>query len=447
MLRAMRSYPDRCPGVVRLHQADDGALARVRVPAGLLRGDQARVILGIATELGDGAIDVTSRGNIQLRGLSPDAAPELSDRLCAAGLLPSIAHERARNIVASPLAGLDNGGSSGGPHDGHHGEVQSWARDLDRLVCATPALAALSGRFLFGLDDGRGDIVGLRPDVTLVAGPDGRADLLLAGERAGIRVRSADAPAAAATAARLFLDVRAGAGSNAWRVSELGPARATLLDALLSALPVRGGDTDTGLVTTGPRADLAPSAAAPGLGLLRRSDGICTISVGLRLGRATAEQWTALVQVAESTQVGHGLGELRLTPWRGVVIPGLSEETAREHLARLGAAGLLTSDGSPWASATACTGRPGCAKALADVRADAHAALAGLATELPAIPRLLPVHWSGCERRCGRPATRHLNVVADETGYLVNDSASQADPRKVTHDELAAATSAGRRAM
>ena len=48
---------------------------------------------------------------------------------------------------------------------------------------------------------------------------------------------------------------------------------------------------------------------------------------------------------------------------------------------------------------SACAGRPGCAKALADVRADARAGLAaGRFTER--------VHLSGCARRCGPPAAR-----------------------------------------
>jgi precorrin-3B synthase len=55
---------------------------------------------------------------------------------------------------------------------------------------------------------------------------------------------------------------------------------------------------------------------------------------------------------------------------------------------------------------TACAGRPGCGKALADVRADVAAAVA--AGVLPAGRS----HWAGCGRRCGRPAGDVLDVVA-----------------------------------
>ncbi|NEC21566.1 cobalamin biosynthesis protein CobG, partial [Streptomyces parvus] len=70
-------------------------------------------------------------------------------------------HERARNIVASPLAGLD-----GSP------AVSGWLAELDGLVCGSAAAASLSGRFLFALDDGRGDVDALGADVTLIAAGD-----------------------------------------------------------------------------------------------------------------------------------------------------------------------------------------------------------------------------------------------------------------------------------
>jgi precorrin-3B synthase len=69
---------------------------------------------------------------------------------------------------------------------------------------------------------------------------------------------------------------------------------------------------------------------------------------------------------------------------------------------------------SPWLRVTACAGRPGCAKSLADVRSDATSAVAN---------RTLPAdgarqHWAGCERRCGRPPGDVVDVVA--TGSLLD---------------------------
>lgn len=118
--------------------------------------------------------------------------------------------------------------------------------------------------------------------------------------------------------------------------------------------------------------------------------------------------------------------ELRLTPWRGVVVPapGLSEEQAAEALARLSVTGLVTDPASPWLRVGACIGRPGCAKSLADVRADATASLEA------AGHGGLPLYWSGCERRCGHPRGERIDVVAvPGGGYRLTRTAPGQDPR------------------
>jgi precorrin-3B synthase len=66
---------------------------------------------------------------------------------------------------------------------------------------------------------------------------------------------------------------------------------------------------------------------------------------------------------------------------------------------------------SPWFGLGACTGRPGCASALADVQADARAA--GLSARYAG----RRVHFSGCERRCGRPHQVDLDLIATADGY------------------------------
>ncbi|MCW2703912.1 MAG: precorrin-3B synthase, partial [Blastococcus sp.] len=109
MTASARPRADACPGALRTHAAADGALARVRVPGGTLSSAQVRVLAAAARDLGDGALELTSRGNLQLRGLPPGSEAELGDRLAAAGLLPSATHERVRNVLASTLSGRAGG--------------------------------------------------------------------------------------------------------------------------------------------------------------------------------------------------------------------------------------------------------------------------------------------------------------------------------------------------
>src|SRR5262245_44311241 len=95
---------DACPGALQVHQAADGGLARIRVPGGRLPAEAFRAVVTAAAELSDGTVELTSRANLQVRGLAAGAEVALGERLAAVGLLPSASHERVRNIIAAPLA-------------------------------------------------------------------------------------------------------------------------------------------------------------------------------------------------------------------------------------------------------------------------------------------------------------------------------------------------------
>ncbi|MFD7866890.1 precorrin-3B synthase [Streptomyces sp. NPDC059783] len=384
---------DQCPGALRLHAADDGALARIRVPGGVLDAGGTEVLAEVARRLGDGDVHLTSRGNVQIRGLGEECGGELAALLRASGLLPSERHERVRNVVASPLSGLDGRGVR---------DVRPWLVALDALVCASEAAAGLSGRFLFALDDGRGDMDALGADVTLRALDGGDAALRVGPVRDALRVPDADAPRAALAAAEAFLD--AARPTGAWRVADLADGARPVLDALARRLR-RDGVPFT--PTTLPAPEIDGTSGTPPTGLVRGPDGSVSLSVGVPLGRLRGAQWRLLADLARE----HGSGGLRLTPWRGVIVPDVAAGRADAALEALHAAGLVTGPGSPWTGVGACAGRPGCARSRADVRAEAAAALGAVGP--------LPVYWSGCERRCGRPRGTWVDVLALGDGHRV----------------------------
>ncbi len=258
MPAAVRSRPDACPGVFAPHDAADGALARIRLPGGAIEAAALRAVADCADDLGDGHLHLTSRGNLQLRGLSRSSA--LSARLVDAGLLPSTTHERVRNILASPLAGIARDpvarvqsaasttvgtrGSGSGDDDPParvqravggavdtrgtgSSDVRGLAVALDRELCARPGLAGLPGRFLFALDDGRGDVAAEGPDLCWQA----PGTLLVAGVPVAA-VAAGDAVAVLLAAAEAFLALRVADGGNAWRAAELADAPARVAAAL-----------------------------------------------------------------------------------------------------------------------------------------------------------------------------------------------------------------------
>ncbi len=439
-IQPVRDRGDACPGALRLHPADDGALARIRIPAGLLSARQALALADVAEELGDAHLDITSRGNLQLRGLDEREAPQLASALDGLGLLPAPRHERVRNIVASPLSGLDDAGNA---------EVVRWATRLDELLCASEAATQLSGRFLFALDDGRGDVAALDPDVTLIALPGDEALLRVGSETEAVLVPAAEAASSALLAADAFLAVAARESDEAaWRVRELPHGKGLFAHGLAERLSSRG--VPARCVSEIP----VPVGAAPAPGVVEGPSSRCALSVLAPLGRLTSSQWRRTAALAARHGEGpDGEGELRVTPWRGVVLPGLPRESARKLLPALDEAGLITHDGSPWLGVGACTGLPGCARSHRDVRSDAAARITGTgeltepagSPETAARPGLLPVYWSGCERRCGRPRGDRVDVVAGEDGYTVAVQAEGSTRKRVVPDgELARAVASAR---
>jgi precorrin-3B synthase len=354
---------DACPGTLQVHPAADGALMRIRLPGGMITAAQLAALARVSREFGSGTLEFTVRGNVQLRGITDvtAAAGEITD----AGLLPSVTHERARNIVASPLSGR-----AGGLHD-----VRAWVGELDAAICAEPSLAELGGRFWFSLDDGRADVSGLGADVGVHVLDDGCA-LLLAGHDAGIRLAVSEVVDTLVSVAARFLEIR----GSAWRVNELDDLASLLPGAELSA-------PSFAAVTKGP------------VGWIDQEDGRVALGAALPLGVLPAHMAEFLAAIE---------APLVITPWRSVLVCDLDETVADAALRVLAPLGLVFDENSPWLNVSACTGSPGCARSAADVRADAAASLGADA----GVHR----HFVGCERACGSPVTGQVQVATGD-GY------------------------------
>lgn len=312
-----REGPDACPGVRSVWSAADGGLARIRIPGGRLSLADLRLLADAADELGTGVLELTSRANVQIRGLKPAGEHELASRLRLGGLLPSETHDRVRNIVASPLTGLRS-----------EPDVTPLVLALDDGLCADPTLAGLPGRFLFAIDDGSADVRGLDADVTLMRFPDGFV-VRLGGTKIGL---AADPVGVALAAARGFLAERGAQCSPAWRLAELanGPARvaaridgSVMHDRVDSSAPESGGKLSTcSCMTSRPTQP----------GAHEQADGRIALVVDAGDGRLDGAAFRALAELAPDG--------VRITPWRGVVLPNLAPEAVGTVTAALAPHGL-----------------------------------------------------------------------------------------------------------
>lgn len=385
-----RDRADACPGALATHQAADGALARVRLPAGRVSAAQLRALGECAATHGDGVVYLTSRANVQLRGLRADAEHAVVSALTAAGLLPVPTHERVRNYVASAASGY-----FGGMLD-----VRAMLGALDTAVCAHTDLARLPGRFLFGLDDGRGDVAGSDVDVCWQAldSSGARGRLLVADVDTGLDVPGAAAVAALVCCAAEFQRHH----GEAWRVRELPAGPAMLRAAVLREVATVSWSA-TAPSGTGDTVD-PPRTGPESVGTFDQHDGRVAVVVASPFGELSTAQIEGLAAEA---------GELVVTPSRTIVVPGIMRSTVDDVVRRLSEVGFGVDPSAGWLAVSSCVGAPRCAKANADVRARA----ADVMSWASAAGR---VHFSGCERRCGRPVEPHTDVLATEHGYRLD---------------------------
>ena len=333
----------------------------------MITAAQLAALAHAAAKFGSPAMELTARGNIQIRGITDTVG--IAEAVAAAGLLPSITHEHVRNIVASPLSGR-----SGGVAD-----IRDWVPRLDAAVQAEPDLASLSGRFWFALDDGRGDVSGLGADLGTHLLDRNTAALLLAGRDTGVRLHPQESVDILVGLAARFAAQR----GTAWRIKEFADP-----SVLLADLPRTGAAGAAWL----------PVTRAP-VGWIEQSDGRIALGAAVPLGVLAA-------RVAEFLAAINA--PLVITPWRSVLVCDLDEGVADAVLRVLAPLGLVFDAASPWLGISACVGRPGCARSAGDVRADAAAALD--------TPSATHRHFVGCERACGSPPGADV-LIATGDGY------------------------------
>jgi precorrin-3B synthase len=395
-------------------ESGDGLIARVRMPMGELSIADASLIARLAETCGNGAIDLTRRANLQLRGVSESTRTELIGALTAAGLVDASEQaESVHNLILSPLAGFDNT-----CRDGRDIATELWGRlGSDRRMHTLPP------KFGFAIDGG-----GLLPlgetgaDATLTADPILETwRIRLAGSRVFSEpVAEADAVDALCRCALAFAEaaIEARVGRMRDWVRGLGAGEVF---------------TRAGLSASAISADFS-AAEDPPIGLIDFQKGRSVASVGLPFGRIEASQLRRLAGAAIPDSM-----VFRLTPWRVLLVVCASRCEAEGMLARAAAEGLATDSSDMRMLIDACTGAPACASAEMPVREDALWLMKELG--LRSLRRGM-LHLSGCAKGCARRVASRVTLVGREGAYdLVVDGAPGDTPLAtgIPRDRIASA--------
>ncbi|MES2143969.1 MAG: precorrin-3B synthase [Pseudomonadota bacterium] len=346
-----------CPGALRPMLSGDGLVVRVRPRLGRFTADQAAGIARAAAAHGSGVMDVTSRANLQIRGVSADAHPALIADLDALGLVdPTEALEARRNIVVSPFA---------------DDAAMAVACRVEEVL---PFLPTLPGKFGFAIDCGSNRVLAeVSADIRVERDATGGLLVRADGMTAGWRTEAGTIADDIRRIARAFVDA-GGGRDGASRMTDLTGRGSIGMALIVAAL--------------GPAVAVpAPVADVPMPGLYPQG-----ALIGFAFGQTDAAMLGTLAM----------LGPVRPTPWRMVLVEGLT------HMP--GLPGLIIDPDDPLRRVVACTGAPGCPQGLAPTRALARALAA-------AVPAGKTLHVSGCAKGCAHSGVADVTLVAARDGF------------------------------
>ncbi len=374
-----------CPGALRPMMSGDGLVVRVRPRCGRLTQDQAAGIADLSLRYGNGLIDLSSRANVQLRGVSEADHGPLIEGLSVLGVIDETTEaESRRNIVVTPFW-TDND------------DVQVVVRSLTAAL-TTPGAPETPGKFGYAVDCGAEPVLSsISADIRIERAPNGSLMVRADGSERGARATAETAAGCAMALARWFLET-GGAPTGRGRMAAHLARGAALPPAF----------TEIQAPRTVPSDPPGPGRVAQG------------VMVAFEFGQMRAETLSVLAE----------FGSLRVTPWRMLLIEGADNAPMIP--------GVITDGTDPLLRVIACTGSPGCPQAHIATRPLARALCASLKPGEQ-------LHVSGCAKGCAHPGAAALTLVGRPGGtcdLIRNGMAADApdlgglDPATVTFNTL-----------
>jgi len=374
-----------CPSAWRPMRTGDGYLVRLRFSCGIISAEQAHAIAALAHRYGNGVIDLTRRANLQIRGVAEERITALQTELAAADLIAPYPEGETPDVIASPLAGRDRQAVC---------DVRPLVRELEAHLASDARFRELPAKFCIVIEDGgRFSLRDVAADIAFEAcRRDGFAVRIGGSDRIGF-VDANEIADAAISLVNAFIALRGTNTTPARSMQEL--AENVGLPAILaSCQPLC-------------RAFTGSSSADNAVGRRTRSghDAVGRIDsdlfgVAAPFGSLSADQLALLADLAHR----HAEAELRLTPWRAILIPGVASGEVGHIETECARAGLITNPSDPRRHVAACAGAPGCASASVQTR-DIAAALA------PFVAPGDTLHVSGCAKSCASSNAASVTLV------------------------------------
>lgn len=404
-------------------------MMRLKVPNGIINSDQLRFYADCVEKYGDekGVVDISTRANIQLRGVKIEDAPDIIDGLHARNQTSfQSALDNVRNMVGSPLAGID---------DQEMVDTRELCNAINDLVSLDPVTQTrgnpywgnLPRKFNIAISGSRDDFahthindIGLQPCPHAETGVMG-FNVVLGGYMSIKRVAesiSSDMwiPAdrnSVVTLSEAILRIFRDEGERKdrqkarlmWLVEKYGVEdyRSKVIEEVESY--------DRGVKVE--RAQPAPTGPFERRELLgvhpQPQEGKVRVGILVPAGRLSQAECRDLADLADK----YSGGEVRLTVEQNVILPNVDEKAVKKLLKEpvVGAGSRFSvNPGFIEGNVVSCTGAQFCGLALIETKEHAER-MAKKLEEKVVMDRPIRIHWTGCPNSCGQVQVADIGIM------------------------------------
>jgi ferredoxin-nitrite reductase len=404
-------------------------MMRLRVPNGIVNSDQMRFYADCVEPYGEGqgVVDITTRANIQLRGVQIEDAPKIIDGLHARNQTSfQSALDNVRNMVGSPLAGID---------DQELVDTREFCNALNDLVSldvttntrGNPVYGNLPRKFNIAISGSRDDFahthindIGLQPTVHARTGQMG-FNVVLGGYMSIQRVAESipvnmwipaernSVVTLAAAILRLFRDEsdrkdRAKA-RLIWLVEKYG-----VEDFKKTVIAEMDGYNRGVTVDEAQPAPAGSFVRRELLGVHKQpQSGKSRVGILVPVGRLSVAECRQLADLADK----YSNGEIRLTVEQNVILPNVDDDKVKDLLsepALTGDSRLKVNAGKIEGNVVSCTGAEFCGLALIETKSHAESIAQQLET-LVKVDRSIRIHFTGCPNSCGQVQVADIGIM------------------------------------
>jgi ferredoxin-nitrite reductase len=391
-------------GLFFVTPAQESLMLRCRIAGGALTSHQFRGLAEIAEDWGPGHIDLTTRANVQVREIMPKDAPDVLNKLIELGLTSQgSGADNIRNITATPTTGFD-------PDELI--DVMPYAKAMHHYILKNRDLYGLPRKFNISYDSGgRVSVCADTNDIGFYAVKVGEGRSVEPGiyfrmqlcgitghqqfaTDCGVLLTPAETLPVAAALIRVFIENGDRTNRKKARlkylVDDWGFEKTLTEVSKKIAFPLRFFPLDECEPSL-------PKSKHGHLGIHPQTDGKNYLGILTPVGRITVPQMMALADIADR----YGRGEIRLTVWQNLIIPGIPDDQIKAATEAVLATGFDHRNNTVAGGLIACTGSRGCKYAAADTKGNA-VALGDHLSQTVTLDLPVNIHLTGCQHSCAQ---------------------------------------------